>query len=267
MSEQYDNISIVMVNTSHAGNIGAAARAMKNMGLSKLVLVEPRDFPADKATWRAASASDVLESARVVSTLDEAIDDCGLVIGTSARGRRIPWPLMTPRECGDRVWAESAQHKTAIVFGREDRGLTNEELHKCNYHVHIPSNPDYSSLNIGAAIQVICYEIRMTALAVQEGKPIHFDEWDVPPANHKALEYYYEHLEQTLMELGFFDASNPRQTVTRLRRLFNRARIDEMELSIMRGMLTSIQNFIYYGGKKQDNHKKLNDASDEKKPS
>lgn len=262
MSEQYDNISIVMVNTSHPGNIGAAARAMKNMGLSKLVLVEPKDFPADKAVWRAAGAADVLESAQVVSSLDEAIADCGLVVGTSARGRRIPWPLMTPRECGDRVWAEAGQHKIAILFGREDRGLTNEELQKCNYHVHIPSNPDYSSLNIAAAIQVICYEIRMTALAAAEGKPVHYDEWDMPPANHEALERYYVHLEETLLDLGFFDASNPRQTVTRLRRLFNRTRLDEMELSIMRGMLTSIQNYIFYSKKREE---KLSRQSSEHK--
>lgn len=240
-----DNISIVMVNTSHPGNIGAAARAMKNMGLSRLVLVEPKEFPAEKAVWRAAGALDVLDNATVVSSLDEAIADCGLVVGTSARGRRIPWPLITPKECGDRSCFESKEHKVAILFGREDRGLTNEELQKCNYHVHIPSNPQYSALNIGAAIQVICYEIRMSALAEQEGKAIHFDEWDMPPAKHDALEHYYDHLEETLAKLGFLDTSNPRQTVTRLRRLFNRTRIDEMELNIMRGMLTSIQNYIY----------------------
>lgn len=245
MKDVYDNISVVMVNTSHPGNIGAAARAIKNMGLSRLVLVEPKEFPAEKAVWRAAGALDVLDAAKVVSSVDEAIADCGLVVGTSARGRRIPWPLMTPRECGERVCAEASQHKVAILFGREDRGLTNEELQKCNYHVHIPSNPDYSSLNIGAAIQVIAYEIRMSILTAEKGEPIHFDEWDMPPAKHEALEHYYTHLEDTLEKLGFLDVDNPRQTVTRLRRLFNRTRIDEMELNIMRGMLTSIQNYIY----------------------
>ncbi|SMF58238.1 tRNA (cytidine32/uridine32-2'-O)-methyltransferase [Alteromonadaceae bacterium Bs31] len=247
MSEkQFEQIRLVLVNTTHPGNIGAAARAMKNMGLSQLYLVDPKDYPAEKAIWRAASAVDVLDKAVVVSTLDEAIADCGLVVGTSARERRIPWPLLTPRECGERCWSEAATHPVAIIFGREDRGLTNEELHKCNYHVHIPANPEYSSLNISAALQVICYEIRMAFLTEKEGKALHFDDWDVPPADNKALEHYYEHLEDTLEKLKFLDPDNPRQTVTRLRRLFNRIRMDQMELSILRGMLTSIQNYIYY---------------------
>jgi len=219
---QASNIRIVMVNTSHPGNIGAAARAMKNMGLSELVLVEPKEFPAEKAVWRAAGALDVLDKARVVSTLDEAIQDCGLVVGTSARERRIPWPLLTPRECGERVWHEAAKHPIAILFGREDRGLTNEELHKCNYHVHIPSNPEYSSLNIAAAIQVVCYEIRMACLTAQEGKAPHFDDWDMPPAKNQDIENYFEHLQKTLVTLGFLAEDNPRQTITRLRRLYNR---------------------------------------------
>ena len=150
----FDNIRVVLVNTSHPGNIGGAARAMKNMGLSRLYLVAPKEYPADRAVWRAASALDVLDNAIVVETLDEAIGDCGMVVGTSARGRRIPWPLMHPRACGERVWQESAEHDVAIIFGREDRGLTNDELHKCTYHVHIPSNPEYSSLNLAAAVQV-----------------------------------------------------------------------------------------------------------------
>ncbi|WP_096086789.1 tRNA (cytosine(32)/uridine(32)-2'-O)-methyltransferase TrmJ [Agaribacterium haliotis] len=241
-----DNIKIVMINTTHPGNIGAAARALKNMGLSKLVLVDPKEYPTAKATWRAANAVDVLDQVEVASSLDEAIADCSLVIGTSARERRIPWPLQTPRECADRIWQEAKQHKTAILFGREDRGLTNEELQKCHYHVHIPANPEYSSLNIAAAIQVITYEIRMSALAPEDGQPLRFNDWDQPPANNEALERYYEHLEETLSKLQFLDKDNPRQTVTRLRRMFNRIRLDEMELSILRGMLTSIQNGIYH---------------------
>ena len=166
----FDNIRIVLVNTSHPGNIGGAARALKNMGLSRLYLVAPKEFPADKAVWRAAGAQDVLENAVVVDTLDEAIGDCGLVVGTSARGRRIPWPIVNPRECGERTWSEAKQHEVAVIFGREDRGLTNDELHKCNYHVHIPSNEEYSSLNLAAAVQVVAYEIRMAWLADEEGK-------------------------------------------------------------------------------------------------
>jgi tRNA (cytidine32/uridine32-2'-O)-methyltransferase len=240
-----DNIRVVLVNTSHPGNIGGAARAMKNMGLTQLYLVAPKDYPADRAQWRAAGALDVLEGAVVVETLDEAVGDCGLVVGTSARGRRIPWPLFTPREFGEKAIAEAGTHAVAVVFGREDRGLTNDELHKCHYHVHIPSNPDYSSLNLAAAVQVLSYEVRMALLTFEAGKKPHFDDWDVPPAQHKDLEMYFEHLEETMIQIGFFTPENPRQTMTRLRRLYNRIRMDKMELNIMRGMLTAIQNFMY----------------------
>ena len=245
-----DAIRIVLVNTSHPGNIGGVARAMKNMELTQLYLVAPKDYPSERALWRASNATDVLQRAVVVDNLDQAIADCGLVIGTSARERRIPWPLLTPRECGDRCYSEAAIHPVALVFGREDRGLTNEELHKCHYHVHIPSNPEYSALNLAAAVQVVAYELRMSCLNAAEGKPIHFDDWDMPPADHQALEHYFTHLQQTLATLGFLDPDNPRQTMTRLRRLYNRIRLDEMELSILRGVLTSIQNFIYRSGKK-----------------
>lgn len=242
-----DNIRIVLVNTSHPGNIGGVARAMKNMGLTQLYLVEPKDFPAHQAQWRAANAMDVLEGAKVVATLDEAISDCGLVVGTSARERRIPWPLFTPRECGQRAIVESSTHPIAIIFGREDRGLTNEELHKCHYHVHIPTNPDYSSLNLAAAVQVLTYELRMSCIEKQNaGESLHFDDWDMPPAKLDAVENYYVHLQETLESLGFVKPDNPRQTMTRLRRLYNRVRLDEMEVQIMRGMLTSIQNYMFH---------------------
>lgn len=256
------NIRIVLVNTSHPGNIGGAARAMKNMGLTQLYLVSPKDYPADKAVWRAAGAMDVLDSAIVVETLDDAIGECGLVVGTSARERRIPWPLVTPRECGDRAVVEAQQHEVAIVFGREDRGLTNEELHKCNYHVHIPSNPDYSSLNLGAAVQVLSYEVRMSYLTQQQGTVPHFDDWDQPPVNVEAVERYYVHLQETLEKLGFLEPGNPRQTMTRLRRLYSRLRMDKMELSILRGILTAMQNYVFHTDKKI---KALEDANEERK--
>ncbi len=242
-----DNIRIVLVNTTHPGNIGGVARAMKNMGLSQLYLVDPKEYPSERAEWRASNATDLLASAKVVTALDEAIADCGLVIGTSARERRIPWPLLTPRECADRSVAEAAQHPVAIVFGREDRGLTNEELHKCHYHLHIPSNPEYSSLNLAAAVQVISYELRLSGLALQsEGQALHFDDWDVPPAKSEAVESYFQHLEDTLYQLDFIQPDNPRQTMTRLRRLYSRIRLDEMELAIMRGMLTAMQNYVFH---------------------
>lgn len=241
-----DNCRVVLVNTTHPGNIGGVARAMKNMGLKRLVLVEPREYPSDTATWRASNALDVLESAQVVSTLAEAVSDCGLVIGTSARERKIPWPLLTPRQCGEQALAEAIEHPVALVFGREDRGLTNDELRQCHAHLHIPANPEYSSLNLAAAVQVVAYELRMSALNRQAGGELVLDDWDMPPAKHDALENYYEHLNSTLLKLGFVQEDNPRQTMTRLRRLYSRIRMDEMELNILRGILTSVQNYMYY---------------------
>lgn len=248
-STPFANIRIVLVNTTHPGNIGGAARAMKNMGLSRLYLVAPKEFPSDKATWRSAGATDVLDDAIVVDSLDEAIQGCSLVVGTSARERRIPWPLLDPRECGENVWAEASQHEVAVVFGREDRGLTNEELHKCNYHVHIPANEEYSSLNLATAVQVICYEIRMSYLKAVEGNTLPKHVWDMPPADAQALDSYYQQLEQSLVDVGFLDPTNPKQTMTRLRRLYNRIRMDQMELNILRGVLTAIQNYVFYSHK------------------
>lgn len=259
----FDNIRIVLVNTSHPGNIGGAARAMKNMGLSRLYLVAPKDFPAEKAVWRAAGALDVLDRAVVVETLDEAIGDCGLVVGTSARERRIPWPMVDPRQCGERCIGEAGDHEVALLFGREDRGLTNEELHKCQYHVHIPANPEYSSLNLATAVQVLCYELRMAYLGGQEGGPLGEPEWDLPPAKTEALERYFEHLQQTLERLDFLTPDNPRQTMTRLRRLYHRIRPDEMELSILRGVLTATQNYIYHTDKRL---RALEQGADGEKP-
>jgi len=234
----------VLVHTTHPGNIGAVARAMKNMGLSELYLVSPKEYPSERAEWRASNAQDVLGQARVVSSIDEALVGCGLVIGTSARDRRIPWPLFNPRECGERAVAEASTHPVAILFGREDRGLTNEELQKCHYHVHIPTNEEYSSLNMAMAVQVLCYELRMAALAANGQlnlSPEIFAKWDMPPARAEEMELFFEHLEQVMVEVGFHERENPRQTLTRLRRLFNRVRMDKMELNILRGMFTAIQ--------------------------
>ena len=235
------NIKIVLVNTAHPGNIGGAARAMKNMGLSELCLVEPREYPAPRAVWRAAGAREVLTHATVVDSVDEAIADCSLVIGTSARERRIPWPLINPRECGVRVWAEAQKHKVALLFGREDRGLTNDELKKCHYHVHIPSNPEYSSLNLATAVQVLAYEIRMASLANDNGELPDLAEWDQPLVNSEDLENFHNHLAETMAELDFYDPKNPKQLLTRMRRLFNRLRMDQMEVSILRGLLSAVQ--------------------------
>ncbi len=244
LSAHLANIRIVLINTQHPGNIGAAARAMKNMGLSKLYLVAPQEFPAEKAVWRAAHATDVLEQAVVVETLDEAIGDCGLVLGTSARERSIPWPLHAVRDAGVIAAQEATQHAVAILFGREDRGLTNEELHRCHSHLHIPANPDYSALNIAAAVQVVAYEVRQAALMAMESAVLPWGDWDIAPAKTQALEHYFQHLEQTMVDIGFHQRENPRQTMTRLRRLFYRIRPDEMELNILRGMLTGTQQVV-----------------------
>jgi len=240
-SERQAKIRIVLVNTSHPGNIGGAARAMKNMGLAELYLVEPREYPAPRAVWRAAGARDVLANAKIVGSVDEAIKDCGLVIGTSARERRIPWPLINPRECGDKIWQEARSHNVALLFGREDRGLTNSELQKCHYHVHIPSNPDYSSLNLATAVQVLSYEIRMASLARKDGNLPEMNEWDQPLATAGELELFHDHLATTMADLKFYDPDNPKQLLTRMRRLFNRTRMDKMEVSMLRGLLSAAQ--------------------------
>ncbi|MCS5587118.1 MAG: tRNA (cytosine(32)/uridine(32)-2'-O)-methyltransferase TrmJ [Porticoccaceae bacterium] len=243
-AERQANIKIVLVNTAHPGNIGGAARAMKNMGLAQLCLVQPREYPAPRAVWRAAGARDVLKNATVANSVDEAIADCSLVIGTSARERRIPWPLINPRQCGERIWAEAESHKVALLFGREDRGLTNDELQKCHYHVHIPSNPEYSSLNLATAVQVLAYEIRMASLADPQGNLPDLGEWDQPPVTAEDLENFHSHLAETMAKLDFYDPENPKQLLTRMRRLFNRLRMDKMEVSILRGLLSAVQRKI-----------------------
>ena len=238
-----DNIRIVLVNTSHPGNIGGVARAMKNMGLSRLYLVEPRQFPDEQASWRAASAADVLDNAVVTPSLDEAIADCQFVVGTSARGRRIPWPLQDPRQCSLRMAEASASQQVAVLFGREDRGLTNDELKLCNLHHNIPTSADYSSLNLAMAVQVVCYELRML-LDADRLPRAEDDEWDAPFATLENMERYYQHLEQTLIDIDFLDPAAPRQLMVRLRRLYSRVRLDEMELNILRGILSETQKAI-----------------------
>jgi len=241
------NIRVVLVNTSHAGNIGGAARAMKNMGLSRLVLVDPEDFPSPDAVARASGATDILDSARVVATLEEALAGCSLVLGTSARDRRIPWPLLDPRECASVSVEQSAGGgEVALVFGREYAGLTNEELQRCQYHVHIPSDPQFSSLNLAAAVQVLTYEVRMAWLAA-EGRPTKVEKLettamlDAQPVTVDELENYFGHLERTLVDIGFLDPAKPRHLMPRLRRLYGRSGISKLEMNILRGILTETQ--------------------------
>ena len=236
----FDKARIVLIETSHPGNIGAAARAMKCMGLTRLYLVSPGRFPCAEATARASGADDVLAGAMVRDSLEEAIADCGLVIGASARQRRIPWPLLEPREAAARVLeAASADTDCALVFGREHSGLTNEEMELCHFLVTIPTNPGFSSLNLAAAVQVLCYELRQGAGMA----PARAGQRDarVPAATAEAMERLYEHLQQVMIGTGFLDPAKPRRLMRRLRRLFNRAGLDSQELQILRGFLAAIE--------------------------
>lgn len=237
------NIRVVLVNTSHPGNIGGAARAMKNMGLSRLVLVQPQDFPAHDASARASGADDILASAQVVGSLEDALVGCNLVLGTSARDRRLPWPLVDPRECGSKVIEHVQQgEEIALVFGREHAGLTNEELQRCHFHVHIPSNPDFSSLNLAAAVQVLAYEVRMAWLAVSDTPKVEkIDASNSDLATMDEMELFYDHLEKTMVEIGFLDPEKPKHLMARLRRLYGRSAVNRSEMSILRGILTETQ--------------------------
>ena len=238
-----DNIRIVLVNTSHPGNIGGVARAMKNMGLSQLYLVAPRDYPHEQAQWRAASAKDILDAAVVVPTLEDAIRDCQFVVGTSARERRIPWPLLDARQCAEQMAQASEREQVAVLFGREDRGLTNDELQVCNLHLNIPTSGAYSSLNLAMAVQIVAYELNMvissSSLTVSKT-----EQWDSPFASQGDMEHFYKHLEETLIDVEFLDPAAPRQLMSRLRRLYSRIRLDEMELNILRGVLAETQKWV-----------------------
>ena len=231
------SIRIVLVGTTHPGNIGACARAMKNMGVTELVLVNPRHFPHDEATARASGADDVLENARVVATLGEAIADCVYAAGASARSRAIDWPFLEPRECAARLREENTRGTVAVVFGPEKSGLSNADLDLCDVLLTIPTNPGFSSLNLAMAVQVITYEL---CLARREA-PAEAPEPDTPPATSEELEYFYAHLEQVLKDIRFLDPDNPRTLMRRLRRLFIRARLDKNEVNILRGILTAVE--------------------------
>lgn len=233
-----DNIRIVLVATSHPGNIGGVARAMKNMAIKDLYLVAPMaKLPSVKAVARAAGAVDILDNLHIVDTLEEALADCHVVFGASARLRAIPWPLIDTRECAKIAVETIQENKIAVVFGRENSGLTNDELERCNYLVHIPANQEYTSLNIAQAVQVICYELFM-AIRESTGETIQQNK-DYALASNAELEGLYTHFSEALEEIGFYDPENPRQLMRRLRRLFNRAHLDTMEMNILRGILTA----------------------------
>ena len=233
-----NSVKVVLVGTTHPGNIGATARAMKNMGILDLALVEPKEFPSDVATFRSKAAKDILEKASVYTSLEEAISECELVVGTSARGRTVPWPVLNPREAAEEMHKSSLKGKVAIVFGREDRGLTNEELGLCNFHVHIPSDPEYSSLNLSQAVQILAYEIRLSYL---QDRHVNKEYWDVELANNEQTERLINHMDELMQEVDFYDVENPRKLLVRVRRFFKRSKIDVMEANIFRGLFATIQ--------------------------
>lgn len=235
------NIRIVLVETSHTGNMGSVARAMKTMGLSNLYLVNPLIRPDSQAISLAAGASDLIGNASIVESLDEAIAGCSLVVGTSARSRSLPWPMLDARECGVKSVEEGQQAPVALVFGRERVGLTNEELQKCHYHVAIPANPEYTSLNLAMAVQLIAYEVRMAWLQPQEAAEPAPQYAESPYPLVDDLERFYVHLETMMLNSGFIRKDQPGQVMSKLRRLFTRARPERDELNILRGMLSSFE--------------------------
>lgn len=232
-----DNIRVVLVGTTHTGNIGSVARAMKTMGLSRLCLVAPKTAPDGQAYALAAGASEILAAATSFDNLAEAVADCALVVGSSARSRTLSWPMLEPRQCAELAIAQSDK-PVAIVFGRESSGLSNEELQLCNYHVCIAANPEYSSLNLAMAVQILCYEVRMAYLATT---PVAAEPEQVNYPTSAQMENFYQHLEVALQHTGFIIKQHPGVVMTKLKRLFNRARPEEAEYNILRGILTSMQ--------------------------
>ncbi len=260
-----DAIQIILVGTQHPGNIGAAARAMKTMGLSRLKLVQPQRFPDREAYAMAAGADDLLDAAEVFESLAEAMADCRFALGCTARRRGISLPEYRPREAAQRMLAESSDCAVALVFGRERTGLSNEELQRCHAAVHIPANPDYSSLNLAAAVQILAYElhlqaldenavggVRSTSLLSTEplaGLPQPHYLPDDPPASQALLERFFVHLDSTLHAIDFHKGRAPEVVMQRLRRLIMRATPDERELRILHGILADAERMAMLAGR------------------
>jgi TrmH family RNA methyltransferase len=227
-------VRIVLIDPSHPGNIGSVARAMKNMALSDLVLVRPRSFPHPEANALAAGADDVLDAARIVDTLADAISDCAFIAGTTSRPRSYNWEFTTPRDVAARIVALPDENRCALLFGSERYGLGTEDLNYCNVLVRIPANPEYCSLNLAMSVQLLSYEIFLA-----REQPHSHMQLEMPLASSGAVEYFYAHLQQVLNEIDFDDRTG--HLMERLRRLFNRAQLDENEMNIMRGILSAVQ--------------------------
>ena len=231
----HDNIEFILVEPSHPGNVGAAARAIGTMGFKNLVLVKPTKHPHPESRARSSGALDILLDARVCDTLEEAIADSSLVIGTTARQRRISVPIDSIHECAQSIFESSLKQKVSILFGPETSGLSNNDIDRCNRLVYIPTGEMHSSLNLSMAVQVIAYQLNLAFFGLEEGQ----ETRDL--ASGKEMELFYEHLEDVLLETGFLNPTNPKQLMRRLKALFNRAQLDDNEVNIMRGILTSYQ--------------------------
>jgi len=250
MTNNLARIRIVLIDTTHPGNIGASARAMKVMGLQQLYLVRPRHFPDAKATAMASGAADLLQQAVVCDDLDAAIGDCRLVLGTSARPRSLHWPSLLVREVAPMIAEELATlqqtdaNEVAIVFGTESVGMSNAQLQQCHYRIEIPANPDYSSLNLSQAVQVVCYELRATLLAADKQPQLHAadDDAGMLPADQGSVESLLQRSELMLEQIGFLHPTQPEMMLQRVRRLVMRARLEQREVSILQGIVSALLN-------------------------
>ena len=249
-----ENIIVVLVEPSHPGNIGAVARSMKTMGLTDLVLVNPRKFPHAEASARAAGADDVLDAARIVADVSAAIADRTLVLGTSVRDRQVSWPTVNPKQAAEVIVTHINElpldHKVAILFGRENSGLSNEELDLCQQQINIPANEDYSSLNLASAVQIIMYELRMRELTFSANDKRNDDRKPLTPiekrrqrATKEQLDGHFKHLEETLDKLDFIKSGPSTMLMRKLTRLYNKAELTVEEIQIMRGILSAMQDY------------------------
>ena len=233
-------VKIILVETTNSGNIGSALRAMKTMKFSRLCLVKPKEFPSDAVETMAANAKDLIKNIEVVDSLDEALKNINFVVGTSSRMRKVPWPNETLQNASTNIIKESKKKsKIAIVFGREDRGLTNEELQRCNLHLHIPANIDYPVLNLSMAVQVVCYQLYVDEIINRE--PNKSEYWDVPTAESNHVKRLINHFIEVSEQLEVFNKGNPRQIGARIKRMFTRIGLDEMEVNFMRGFLAAVE--------------------------
>jgi len=239
--KELDYIRVVLVEPTHPGNIGAVARAMANMGVNQLVLVNPLDFPSPVASARASGADRILEDARVVDSLDSAIFDCSLVFGATARNRSIEWPSLDPWQAMEKAGIQAGESQVAILFGRESSGLTNAEMDRCHHLVRISVTEAFSSLNLGSAVMVLLYELRKGLLQGYSGTSTDHQDPERDLATSEDVLRYYQHLEQVLAEIEFGDGRSPKM-MRKLKRLFNRTHLTREEVNILRGILSAIQS-------------------------